>query len=257
MCWQSDLSQRRRGGYASLENVLPQASTLTILTPFSFFVWAIAIVGLLYFATFPDLRATADTGIVIGIAGLVGGVFISYLFGDYFGKLEPRVLPFSVKQDANYAIATGILALISLLAQFAIGIYAGTQTVQSTVAAPTDPIAAEAFVEFMAIVESWFFVFFLFRLFRPRGVPWIVSALMSSLIFGYAYHQFVYNNNFFLMTMAFVGGLIYCFALQWTHSFDVATFLHVIQNARLPSTQNILGTLTLKQILAILTMRVT
>lgn len=229
------LSVRRRS-YGT-ENLALRAINTTILTPYDFLAWTIAFTVLIIYATYPDTRATADTGLIIGAVGLLMGFLMSMVAPKWIGDVKFELDPIGLTAD-TVAKAETYLLVVLVLTGASFGIqrlvfwYAqhGT-TAQAALSAPTDYVGLSIFVFCMAIMEECFFRFFLYRLGRALSFGyWIIPTIIISLGFGYGYHQYVYNNDFVLESAAFVGSLLYCAGLQYTRRMLIPTILHIMQN---------------------------
>jgi len=90
----------------------------------------------------------------------------------------------------------------------------------------------------MAYFETLFFPFFLYRGFKEvfmlaKISPFnsaILSMLLTSSAFGFAYHAAVYNNDIIYMANAFIGNMIFCLGMDLTDTFSGGYFPHLLQN---------------------------
>ena len=217
-----------RFGYLLKQSPLEDHKDVTI-DIYSLMSFPAAALLLAYYMTFqplnPGVAQIGTIGAVLGVIGWAGGIGISYIGPRVFGRLKFSFQLLNPQGYQSTAITVMIFAIMSILMQSAVLAIRP----QAGLTIPSTPIDAFLFVQAMAIMETWFFVFFVFRIFRAGG-GWILADIATSLIFGFAYHQVVYNADPFYMGAAVMGSIIYCASLQVTGRLSVSMVLHQIQN---------------------------
>lgn len=235
------------GLYKQLTAAMSGKENETILDMYSIFATASAILILIYYTTYinqsPNFAQVAAIGIEIALAGMILGTMLTLWAPQWLGTVRLDPNPFRIEDVPHIGLTVVVLACVSIVLQAVTLMWKPqaliTLTGSPNVGGPWDTLML---IQGMAIAEEWFFRFFLYRLFRgttrhmiPKwgpGVGILVGTIITSLIFGFVYHQVVYKGDIFLMTTAFIGSIIYCIGLQFTHRLSIPMILHQIQNFR-------------------------
>ena len=200
---------------------------------FAFFSLVLTISIFTYFMTLVDLdqklALKSLIGAVIGVFGVAGGfLIVGKTKRDWTLSISAKTL------EKTTVILT--LSLVSFIIQFLV---LKAREFKLPMAALTQqPTTLALFYIGMAYFETLFFPFFLYRGFKEAfiiaKIPLVMSALLSALItsaaFGFAYHAAVYNNDIVYMTNAFIGSMIFCLSQDLTDTFSGGYIHHLLQN---------------------------
>jgi membrane protease YdiL (CAAX protease family) len=227
---------------------------------------AMPVIILVYYMTFIHVNPDFAQVAIIGLGIMTAGVAFGGMLGaapEIFGKVRLEFNPLPVSEAADVGLKIIVLGMVSIILQILTMLSEPQAGVTLMGAKPHAVVTVTGgtvgnawdtlfLIEGMASAEEWFFRFFLYRLTRGisagmlpaswapqlrRWVGIIIATLLTSAIFGYIYHQVVYNNDFFLMTTAFFGSIVYCLGMQFTRRLSVPQVLHGAQDfiASIPS----------------------
>lgn len=136
-----------------------------------------------------------------------------------------RDVAYALPAFALYFVASAVLAYIVVNLVSSVDL---NQAQNLGISAPTTVVAyVLTFVMLVVLppfIEEVLFRGFLFGTLR-RGFPWIVSAVVTSILFGVAHGQV----NLFLDTLAL--SLVLCYLREKTGSLWAGIFLHALKNS--------------------------